>query len=178
MQKLMVGLAVALLIGSTGCTMNQRLHVPAGEGNLAKVQAEIGKGMNVDSKDAAGQTALMYAAESGRLDVVKYLIEQGANVNTESGNLGRGTALIYASANNRLETMTYLLDHGADINATTFHRETALFWAAAMGHKEAVTLLLSRNANKEIKNKDGQSVLDVAKKVNREDICKILSGTK
>ena len=152
-----------------------KLHEPAGRGDLDQVKKMIEKGAKVDKKDTAGQTALMYAAESGKLDVVTYLIEQGANVNAISGKMGRGTPLIYAAAANQIETVEYLLEHGANINSTTpYHHETALIWAVGNGNIEIVKLLLEHGADKTIKTKEGDGVMDLAKKLNREDILTLL----
>ncbi len=152
---LMITISTLLMLFAVGCAtknksskMNESLHIPAGKGDLEKVKAEIDGGKNVNSKDIAGQTALMYASGTGRLEVVKYLVNKGANVKAKSGRHGRGTALIYASESNRIAVMKYLLEHGADINATTQFNETALFWATAKGHIEAVNLLISKYRNK------------------------------
>ena len=158
------------------CAMNQSLHMPASKGDLATVKAEIQGGKGINSKDIAGQTALMYASESGQMEVVKYLVENGADINLLSAKEGLGTALIYATTSNRIIVMEYLLDHGADINAKTpLGKESALFWAAARGHVEAVELLLSRDADTKMKNTNGQTVLEVAKETNRVDIVRLLS---
>lgn len=177
MKNLLVTLlAIVLLFGCAGAT-KKNLHIPAGNGELQKVKAEINSGKDINSKDAAGQTALMYASESGQLDVVKYLVENGAAVNAQSNGYGNGTALIYASTNDRIAVMEYLLEHGADVNATTpIHKETALFWAAAFGRVKAVNLLLKNNADTKIKTKKGQTALEVAKECNREEVELILSG--
>ena len=174
MKKIMMVITNVLLICLfVGCAMNKSLHIPAQKGELDKVKAEIESGKDVDSKDIAGQTALMYASETGRLEVVKQLVENGADVNAQSR---LGTALIYASQANRITVMEYLLEHGADINATTRRfNETALMWAAAKGQVEAVKLLLNKKADKKIKNKKGKTALDIAKELNRKEIERILS---
>ena len=165
-------LSVALLFA--GCAMNTSLHIPASEGDFDRVRAEIEGGKDVDSKDAAGQTALMYAAETGRMEIVKYLVSKGADVNAKSRGFGRGTALIYAAASNRTEVMKYLLAQGADIDAVSNHNETALIWASAQGHTDAVKLLLDKGADANIKNKKDQTALDIAKSLNRQEVVKLL----
>jgi len=154
-----------------------KLHNAAGKNDLETVQTIVEKGTNVDRKDIAGQTPMMWAAETGSIDVVKYLVEKGADVNAVAGKQGRGTALIYAAATNRTEVVNYLLDNGADIDAVTpYQKESALFWAAAMGHKEVVQLLLEKGANKTLVNRSGQTVIDVAKQLNREEIIQMLEA--
>jgi ankyrin repeat protein len=178
MKKIVVTItSVLFAFMLTGCAMNKSLHIPAGEGDLSKVKAEVNSGTNVNSTDIAGQTALMYASEQGRVEVVKYLVENGADVNMKSTAYGcRGTALIYAASANRITVMSYLLKHGADINATTYNKETALFWATAKGYIKAVNLLLNNNADTKLKNKDGKTALDLAGDLNQKEIVLILTG--
>lgn len=154
-----------------------KLHEPAGRGDLAAVKEIITAGGKIDKKDIAGQTPLMYAAEAGGIEMVKYLVENGADVNAASGNKGRGTPLIYAAAANQIEVVKFLLDNKADINGVTkSQNETALIWAVAAGAIEVVKILVARDADQGIINKDGNTVTDVAKSLNREDMLAILAG--
>jgi ankyrin repeat protein len=171
---------VIVLIFASNLTFAQhrsKLHEPAGKGDLEAVKAMIEDGADADKKDIAGQTPLMYAAESGSLEVVKYLVENGADVDAMSGKQGRGTPLIYATATNQVEVVKYLLENNADINLTTpYQNETALLWAVAMGNAEIVKLLLEKGADQTIKNRDGETAMDTAKKLNKEDMVQLLEG--
>lgn len=154
-----------------------KLHEPAGRGDLATVKEIIKNGGKVDKKDIAGQTPLMYAAEAGGLEMVKYLVEMGADVDAASGIKGRGTPLIYAASTNQIEVVKYLLENNADINATTkSQNETALIWAVAAGSTTVVRILVERGADQKITNKKGDNVIDIAKSLNRKDILELLTG--
>jgi len=177
MKHIMKIVVILIVLFFAGCSANnQALHVPAGNGDIAKVKKALENGEDVNSQDIAGQTALMYASETGRIEIVKYLVQKGANVNAYSGRFGRGTALIYSASTGRLNVMNYLLDNGANINAVTVNNETALFYASAFGHIKAVELLLDRGANKEILNKDNKTALDIARQLNRAEVVSVLSG--
>ncbi len=98
--------------------------------------------------------ALVWAAKSGRIDVLALLLEHGAHID---GAPYRGTPLIWAAANGRHDTIHRLLDHGADVNQrTTFgglsHGSgvTALHLAAQNNHALAVRALLDRGADASI----------------------------
>ena len=167
----------ALSSNATFGQKRDKFHIPAGQGDLEMVKKAVKKGAKIDKKDIAGQTALIYAADGGQLEVVKYLVSQGADVNASSGKHGRGTALIYAAANNHTEIVSFLLENGANINAVTpYQKETAILWATAMGHKEMVELLLEKGADPHIEARYGEDAIDTAKKVNRADILTILQG--
>jgi len=159
-----------------GCAKNESFHIPAAKGDLDTLKAELDEGRDIDSRDAAGQTALMYAAETGQMEVVKYLVSNGADVNARSKGIGRGTALIYAASSNRLVVMEYLIERGAEVNAMTQARETALFWAAANGHTEAIKILLKNGADAGLKNQNGETALDVAKQLNRNKVIELLEN--
>ena len=177
MKKVINRISALFLVAilAVGCAANKSFHIPAGKGDLETIKAELEGGRDIDSRDAAGQTALMYAAENGQMDVVRYLISNGADVNAQAKDFFlRGTALIYATSSNRLDVIEYLIENGADVNATTKNKETALFYAAARGYKKAVEILLKNGADTELKNKKDQTALDLARELNRTEIVELL----
>ena len=62
-------------------------------GQLETVKAMLARGVPVDAKDNYGYTALMWGAESGHLEVVRYLVEH-AKANVEVKDNDGYTALI------------------------------------------------------------------------------------
>ena len=81
--------------------------------------------------------ALKYAAENGRIDVVKLLLEHGADVNARD-------ALKCAAENGRIDVVKLLLEHGANLHAKD---EWALKVAIRYYHTEVVKLLLENGAD-------------------------------
>ena len=109
-----------------------------------------------DDRQQVLDEALVWAAKSGRVDVLGLLLEHGAHVD---GAPYRGTPLVWAAANGRDDTIHWLLDHGAQVNErTTFgglsHGSgvTALHLAAQSNHALAVRVLLDRGADASIKD--------------------------
>ncbi|KAF5654454.1 NACHT ankyrin domain-containing protein [Fusarium heterosporum] len=88
---------------------------------------------------------LIAAADSGYLDVVKYLLTQGADVSHSGGFYG--TALVAAAWHGYKNIVEFLLDNGADVNQRTEHRGSALTMAATWGRIDVVKLLLDKGAN-------------------------------
>lgn len=173
--KISFVLFIPLILASCGA-MNKSLHLPASEGDLDAVKAEIEGGRKVDSKDIAGQTALMYAAETGRMEVLEYLVSKGADVNAVSAG-EHITPLMYAAAAGRLDVIEFLVDRGAKIDAVmAWRKDTALNIAAAKGHVETVKLLLEKGADASIKNKDDETALDIARKRNQSDVVQLLQN--
>ena len=181
MKKLIFGILLtvsfAFVMNSTYAQKRSDLHEPAARGDLVAVKEIIEKKGKVDKKDIAGQTALMYAAEAGKMNVVVYLVEQGADVNAMSGKQGRGTPLIYATAANQIEVVEYLLKHGANINATTpYYKETALVWATAIGSTQLVKILLENGADLNVETRNGETAMDMAITTNNQEIISLLKG--
>ena len=174
LTKIIAALFIPLIFSGCGA-MNKSLHIPAAEGDLDKVRAEIEGGRTVDSKDIAGQTALMYAAETGRMQVLEYLVSKGADVNAKSGNL-HNTSLMYAAAANRLEAIEFLIARGANVDAVNSWKQSALIFAAYKGNADAIKLLLENGAHANLKNKDGETALDIARKRNHHDSVQLLES--
>ena len=112
--------------------------------DLARLQALVGGGADVNSRDSRGETPLMYAAAVGSVEAMKFLVGKGAEVNAQT-ELG-STALIWSSTD--LAKVRCLLDHGANVNMATKRGRTALFVAAMSDHSaEIVRLLVAKGAD-------------------------------
>ena len=111
----------------------------ARDGRLAQVKLFVQAGMGVDTRGPHGKTALLYAADMGRLEVVKYLVGQGASL-TATMNRGVGkTALHWAARYGRLEVVKYLVGQGASLTATAEGGKTPRDIAAHYGHPVVVS---------------------------------------
>ena len=122
-------------------------------------------GANVNTRDANGWTPLMFAVAHGKLGTARLIICNGADVNLR--NEDRATALLMAPS----ETAIYhlLLDHGADVNAQDMlSGDTPLIRTVRTGDVEIVRYLLGKGANIALRNRDGESAVDVARKRNTE----------
>jgi ankyrin repeat protein len=116
-----------------------------------------------------GMTALMWASQSGYLEIVRFLVERGgANVNAAQTDDGM-TSLMFACQFGHLETARFLIECGnAVVNtASTDSGHTALMCASEMGHDEVVTLLLQHGADKLARNHAGETALALAASVPR-----------
>ncbi len=77
-------------------------------GSPDQVQAAIDKGADVNDKDAAGKTALMYAAgDNPNVDVTAVLYNAGAKVGVKDDR--GGTALMYAALAQRNDVMAAIV---------------------------------------------------------------------
>ncbi len=100
---------------------------------------------NIDYKDKNGETALMLAARSGRVELVGRLLKKGADVNAVSA--AGSTALILAAGSGRDDVVSLLLERGADAEKKgTFNGRTGTPLEAALqaGSTSVVSLLMKR----------------------------------
>ena len=160
--------------------VNENLFIAIEKNDISGVKLALKNGAKLNMNDKHGQSPLLLSLKDSKLDIVKYLVENGADVNAKSFNKhARGTALIYASSNNRVEVMNYLLDHGANINETTDPmEESSLFWTVAKGYVEGTELLLKRGIMENLKNKKGETALDIGRKLNRTQLVNLIEQYK
>lgn len=90
-----------------------RLFNAAGDGRLHLVRKYIEQqGMDVDTRNHGGYTALGYAASDGNMALVEYLIDRGADVNARTGE--GLTPLSMAALKDNAEVFKRLLLAGAN----------------------------------------------------------------
>jgi TonB family protein len=103
-----------------------RKEVRAGHYQLAEKLLENAK-VNPDSQDAAGWTALMYAAHSEDPHLVQLLLKAEAEL--DLANRDGETALVVAVKRGNVEAARQLLMAGADVTSKDARGRTALEWA-------------------------------------------------
>lgn len=118
----------------------------AENGNLAAVKFFLAAGMDPNTKNESGNTALMHAAGGGHTEIVNALLKAKANVNER--NQGDYTALSWAASSDRKDVLLILLDHGADNDSIN----KAFLSAAKFGHVEMLRMLLKRGPDKRLSN--------------------------
>ena len=108
MIRTLLTLAVTSLLVTTAFA--DPIHDAAKTGDLAGVQAELDKGVDVNKKDKAEMTPLHPAAANGHKEIAELLIDNGADVNAKDN--GGYTPLDVAITGKRSETADLLRKHG------------------------------------------------------------------
>ena len=102
-------------------------------------------GLRLHEKDSKGRTLAHFAAEKGRMDVLKWLQSEGMDVNAkESTNL---TPIFFAAKEGHVETMKWLKKQGADVRSGDFSGTTPMHLAAQGNHVEAMMWLKEQGAS-------------------------------
>ncbi len=118
---------------------------------------------NIDAKDNNGWTALHYAVQQGRVEMVKLLLDKGASIDDEGRN--GWTDLQFAVFKGYIEIISILLDKGAKVSACEkTSGMTALHYAAIWGNVDAVKEILkySKIDDINIKDNNGKTALHYA----------------
>ncbi|MES0884285.1 ankyrin repeat domain-containing protein [Roseibium sp. SCP14] len=116
------------------------LLAAAKSGNLAEVQAALTAGVDIETRDSQGQTALLIATRNDQTAVARLLIENGADVNADDDN--GNTPFLYAGVEGRADVIKMMLQNGADLKDANHLGGTALTPAAHYAHVETVGILL------------------------------------
>lgn len=172
------------------------------EGDARVVSEFLGKGIDPNTSDQGGHTALMIASRLGHESLVALLVERKADLLRRSpqgdsalmmaslkGHLGVARILVdrgapvkqdgwaplhYAAFEGRDQVVRYLLDKGADKDAPAPNGYTALMLAARNGHTEAARILLQDDADFRVTSPDGATALRIAQARNDKVLVELL----
>jgi ankyrin repeat protein len=108
-------------------------------GSREHVELFIKAGMDINTGDKDGSSALMIASEKGFFEMAELLIKSGADVNAK--NMDGYTALMYAAYKGNLQIAELLIDNKADVNARDKDGWTALRYASIQGQHDIVAIL-------------------------------------
>ena len=126
--------------------------------------------INVNVRNAHGETALMLACLKGHVALAKLLITKQADINQPGW-----TPLHYAATGGHVVLIQLLLEESAYIDAESPNGTTPLMMAARYGSAKATQLLIDEGADLQVKNQLGLTALDFAKQGNRPDAFEIIT---
>ncbi|MGC3982063.1 MAG: ankyrin repeat domain-containing protein [Steroidobacteraceae bacterium] len=178
---------------------SEPMHTAAREGRFATVKQLLDLGMDVDIADHAGVRALNTAASNNRLDVMQLLIDRGADIDRPTqyydGSMG------FASEFGHRQAAALLAPYSSDVHNMVFSelkdRLTELFAADpelvnSKHHRFGVTplyclprdeiaalemarFLLQHGADKNFRNKEGETAAEAWRKYGFNAVAELLS---
>lgn len=136
-------------------------------------------------QDAQGNTALFHAVQRGDLTLAKALIAQDADITLENKDGDQALTLAFKLACPAMvelfeKPLRHLLmriplpRQAAAAESTDPHGDTMLTWAARNGQDSVVRALLRSGTNPAVRNRDGETAYDIARKAGHGAICDIL----
>ncbi|CAE7948432.1 ANKRD50, partial [Symbiodinium sp. KB8] len=141
------------------------LHLAGYGGHHQAVRLLLEAGTNRDLHDRNGDTPLINACHGGHAETVRLLLEGGAD--KELGSFSDSSPLVCACVGGHVETARMLLESGAG-------QEFALLRASAEGQVDIVHLLLEASANKDAKDRRGQTALHRAASRGQSETVRLL----
>lgn len=129
--------------------------------------------IDIDAATHIGTTALIRAASSGHVDLVKLLISRGADRTKANWY---GSALHCAAEAGQCESMRVLLDSGMNIDLRDTFGRTPLHCASSQRHTLAIELLLDMGADPNARDDEERMLIHDAARVGDERILRRLLG--
>ena len=123
------------------------------------------KGIQIDVRNHAGETALMMAALKAEVDAATALVAHGAAVQKDGWS-----PLHYAATGGSAAIVKLLLAKGAPLEARSPNGSTPLMMAARYGNEEAVDALLAAGADRSAKNDLGMDASAFAASGGRDKL--------
>ncbi len=161
------------LVEDITSTKNAQIVQAVKDGADQKRVAELlSQGNDINAKDKYDQTALMIAAETANVDIMKLLLTHNADVNATRNN-GK-TALIIAAGKGSAEIVKLLLDKGANPNLKSDEGRFALYYAIQSGNADISRLLIERGADVNAKTVHDETALMEATQSGRDDLVRLL----
>jgi ankyrin repeat protein len=137
---------------------------------VAQVLAEWPK-TNVNMLNAQGESVLMIAALKDNIGAATSLLKRDADVNKTGW-----APLHYAATSGSLAILSLLLDKHAYIDAESPNGSTPLMMAAMYGTPQAVKLLVDAGADPLLKNQQGLTAIDFARRTSRTESVDLLAA--
>lgn len=140
----------------------------------------IDAGANVNAQDNMQNSPFLYAGAAGQLEILKHCLKSGADYKVF--NRYNGTALIPACEKGHVAVVEELLkDKSYPIDHINRLGWTALLEAVILSdggpkHVKIVQLLVDAGAKLSIKDKDGVTALEHARKRNFKEIINVLEN--
>ena len=136
LAPVIVGIGLHAL--NTGKTRSDTLWAATQSGDAGAVGRHLANGADPDLLDAAGLTALSWAALLGQADAAAALIDGGADI--DAGDSDGYTALHFAAFMGEADMAQMLIDNGADIHRESQNGDSPL---SVTGTDEGTTQFLA-----------------------------------
>ena len=125
--------------------MADALHVAARDGDLARLRAVLASGVDVNTRDSLGWTALRWAALEGHTACLEALLAAGASVH--SCGFDGTNPLHYASLRGHIACVRALIAAGSDVNIACWPCCRPFSEALHRDRRRVLKILLRAGAN-------------------------------
>lgn len=125
----------------------------------------ISKGAILNSRNNRGSTPLIKQCEKNSdIKIIEILVNSGAEINIQND---AGITALFCASSNSLDVVKFLLSKGANPNLIAKHDVSCLAYAISHLNYEIIKILLDWDADINIKNVHGKSIIDYAQNDSR-----------
>ncbi|KAJ3606223.1 hypothetical protein NHX12_025743, partial [Muraenolepis orangiensis] len=124
------------------------------------------------ANQSTGVSALMLAAQSGSLQLVRALLQRGGLPGARDAK--QQNAIHYAAMGGFFQVIQVLCAYGGDVGVVSVDGMTALHYAAAIGDIHCCKFLAQRGCNPKVKNTDGLLPRQIAKEAGYQAASRLL----
>jgi ankyrin repeat protein len=148
--------------------VDAELYAASGVGDVARIQAAITAGGNVNAIDSLARTPLFASAFCNQPESAAALLNKGAAIDARDFT---GMSPLHAAIIGEADAVAKLLiTSGANINLQNSSGRTALHLAAATDQVAMSTWLLDHGANVQLRDKEGRTAKGLAADNNHRDV--------
>jgi hypothetical protein len=169
-------LDIAAYLNKMGTSVNQETKSPLIDavvaGDAQKVNHLLQTGIDVNTQDLEGWTALHWSTKASDVQITKVLLKAGAAADTEDYH--GVTPLMTAASNGDLQIVQLLLDAETKIDHQDYDGSTPLMYAVSNGQAEIVKTLLKAGANTAIKDNQDLTALKLSIQQGYQDITALI----
>ena len=168
--RLLLGHALSLEPEKKGAA--SALHMAAVSGNAECVRILLDAGADINACSPTCPTPLHYALSNNHTECARLLLERGASPDAESSP---GYTPLHEAATESSECLHLILEYGVRVNVIEEDSGmTPLMRCARYGIPACAELLLQHGADPDIRNNEGQTALDIARKRGAVGIARML----
>lgn len=141
-------------------------------GDIQQIAGLIAQGVNINGRNAEGNTPLKCAIVANRPEAVKVLLASGADVN----NWSKIPPLFVAAGMGNVEVAEVLLHNGAEIGHTSVSGQPYFYDAVSggMANLAGIRFLLEHGANPDASSLTGRKAIVAAVRKGRIDLVELL----
>ena len=146
-----------------------------GQKNIVQIFLKKG-GIDINKRDAEGNTPLYHACLKGYRDIVVLLLDNGAD--SSIANNHSESPLHAAARSGNKEIIARLVEKGIDLNATDNEGHTPLLCLLDNRRTDAALFLIDKGADTEIADSTGHKAIDYATAYGLREVVARLSIKK